>query len=69
MHCGTIAAMPNDIIGSTEACTILVVDKSTLSRWVAAGRITPVARLPRKNGALIFNRSDIDALAAERATA
>jgi predicted site-specific integrase-resolvase len=69
MHFDRTDAMPHDIIGSTEACTILAVDKSTLSRWVAAGRITPVARLPRKNGALIFNRSDIDALAAERATA
>ena len=69
MHCGTIFDMPNDIIGSTEACTILAVDKATISRWVAAGRITPVAKLPRKNGAFLFARADIDTLAAERATA
>ena len=69
MHCGTIFDMPNDIIGSTEACTILNIDKATISRWVAAGRITPVAKLPRKNGAFLFARADIDALAAVRATA
>ncbi len=67
LHCGTIAAMPNDIIGSTEACTILKIDKATISRWVAAGRITPVAKLPRKNGAFLFARADIDAIAEARA--
>ncbi len=61
--------MPDDIIGSTEACTILNIDKATISRWVAAGRITPGAKLPRKNGAFLFARADIDALATERASA
>ncbi len=61
--------MPDDIIGSTEACTILNIDKATISRWVAAGRITPVAKLPRKNGAFLFARADIYALATERASA
>ena len=61
--------MPDDIIGSTEACTILNIDKATISRWVAAGRITPVAKLPRKNGAFLFARADIDTLATERASA
>ena len=61
--------MPDDIIGSTEACTILNIDKATISRWVAAGRITPVVKLPRKNGAFLFARADIDILAKERATA
>ena len=63
MHCVTIHAM-QDLIGTTEATGILKVDKSTLSRWVASGRITPVAKLPRKNGAFLFNRSDIEALKA-----
>jgi len=69
MHFGKTVAMPDDIIGSTEACTILNIDKATISRWVAAGKLTPVAKLPRKNGAFLFARADIDALATERATA
>jgi predicted site-specific integrase-resolvase len=61
--------MQDNIIGSTEACTILNVDKATISRWVAAGRITPVGKLPRKNGAFFFSRDAIEALATERASA
>jgi len=59
--------MQDTIIGSTEACTILKIDKATISRWVAAGRITPAGKLPRKNGAFLFNRADIEALAQARA--
>lgn len=59
--------MQDNIIGSTEACTILKVDKATISRWVAAGKLTPVLKLPRRNGAMLFNRSDIETLAAARA--
>lgn len=51
-------------IGSREACQILGVDKSTLSRWVAAGRLTPIMRGTSKNGAMFFNRADVDALLA-----
>ena len=53
-----------DLIGTTEAVDILKVDKATITRWVAAGKLTPVTKLPRKNGAFIFNRADVEALAA-----
>jgi predicted site-specific integrase-resolvase len=59
--------MQDDIIGSTEACTILQIDKATISRWVAAGKLSPVGKLPRKNGAFFFSRQAIDALAEARA--
>lgn len=55
-----------EMIGSREACKILDVDKSTLSRWVAAGRVRPAQKLPGRNGALLFHAADIDALAAAR---
>lgn len=51
-------------IGSREACQILSIDKSTLSRWVAAGRLTPLVKLPGRNGAMLFGRSDVEALAS-----
>ena len=63
MHCARTYVM-HDLIGTTEAVDILKVDKATITRWVAAGKLTPVTKLPRKNGAFIFLRSDIDALAA-----
>lgn len=59
----------SDLIGSTESCRILSIDKATLSRWVTAGNIIPAHRLPGKNGAMLFRRRDIERLAAKRAEA
>lgn len=56
-------------IGSTEACALLSIDKSTLSRWVAAGKLTPVAQLPGKTGAFLFDRAAVEALVADLAQA
>ncbi len=49
-----------DLVGSAEVCRIANIDKSTLSRHVAAGKIAPRVRLPGKNGAWLFDRSDVD---------
>lgn len=51
-----------DLIGSEEAEKILHISRSTLSRWVAAGRLPVAVRL--SSGALVFWRSDVEALAA-----
>ena len=59
----------SDFIGSTEATRILNIDKATLSRWVTSGVLTPAHKLPSRNGAFLFHRTDIEALAAERASA
>lgn len=69
MHCAMVCPMAThtDLIGSTEACRILRIDKATLTRWVAADSIKPAHKLPGRNGAYLFNRSDIDTIAAERA--
>lgn len=61
--------MPNhdDLIVSAEACQILGgVDRSTLSRWVKFGDITPARQMPGKRGAFLFHRADIEAFAAAR---
>jgi excisionase family DNA binding protein len=56
--------MPNtdSLIGSAEACTILGVDRSTLSRWVQLGKITPTMRLPGPKGVMLFDRADVERL-------
>ncbi|WP_353709000.1 helix-turn-helix domain-containing protein [Cellulosimicrobium sp. ES-005] len=51
---------------STEACAVLKIDRSTLVRWVRAGRIAPTYKYPRSNGAYLFDRVAVEALAAER---
>lgn len=60
----------NDLIGSAEACELLGgIDRSTLSRWVAFGKLSPAQRLPGRNGAFLFLRSDVEALANDTAKA
>jgi predicted site-specific integrase-resolvase len=61
---------PTDLLGTTEAARIIDVDKATLTRWVAAGRVEAAVKLPKKNGAYLFTRSEVqrmaDEVAAER---
>lgn len=54
--------MQNDVIGSAEAAGLLRIDRSTLTRWVKASRLTPVMRGTGATGEMFFNRADIDAL-------
>lgn len=64
--------MPNaarDLIGSADVCAILRINRSTLSRWVAAGKLTPAQQLPGQTGAFLFQRDDIERLAPEPAVA
>ncbi|MEX3644500.1 helix-turn-helix domain-containing protein [Mycolicibacterium porcinum] len=57
----------SEFVGSSESCKILDIHPVTLTRWVGSGVLTPAHKLPGKNGAYLFRRADIEALAAERA--
>lgn len=62
--------MPQEkLIGSAEAREVLGIDKSTLSRWVQRGMLTPKHQLPGGNGAMLFAAQDVHVLAIDRATA
>ena len=56
------------LIGAAEACRLLGdINRSTLTRWVKAGVISPAARpSDKRNSAMLFDRSDVEALAASR---
>lgn len=63
--------MPNtdDLIGSAEVCRLLMIDRATLSRWVnhRQPKLVPVMRIgDTPNGAFLFHRRDVEALASER---
>lgn len=60
--------MPNtpNLLRSTEVCARLNIDRSTLTRWVAAGKIAPVYKLEGLRGARLFAAADVDRVAAER---
>ncbi|PZQ53185.1 MAG: hypothetical protein DI570_24250 [Phenylobacterium zucineum] len=49
------------LLTSAEACDQLGIDRSTLSRWAAAGRIEYQLKLPGKRGAYLFTQAQIDA--------
>jgi hypothetical protein len=51
-----------DLIGTADATRILSVDKTTITRWVASGKLVPALKLPRRNGAYLFKRADVEAL-------
>jgi excisionase family DNA binding protein len=61
--------MPSDLIGSVEAAELLGVDRSVLTRLVQSGKLARAHKLPGENGAALYNRSDVEALAATRTEA
>lgn len=56
-----------DLIGTAQAAEVIGVDRSTLSHWIAKGRISPVQKLPGKTGALLFARSEVERVRDEYA--
>jgi predicted site-specific integrase-resolvase len=56
-----------DLLTSAVVCERLSIDRSTLSRWVAAKKITPALKLDGPRGPFLFYPADVDRLAAELA--
>jgi excisionase family DNA binding protein len=54
------------LIGSAEACGILGIDRGTLVRWIASGRIRTVHKLPGQTGAYIFDLAEVERVKAEQ---
>lgn len=58
--------MHNDLtetlIGSAEVSDLLHIDRSTVSRWVKSGKLTPAIKGTGVRGELFFHRDDIEAL-------
>lgn len=51
---------PSDLLSTVEAAAILKVERSTISRWVASGRLTPAHQIGGRTGAFLFTRSDVE---------
>jgi len=60
--------MPQPLVPSKEACERLGIDRSTLMRWVAAGRITPALKGEGIRGPMWFNAADVDRLSERSAS-
>lgn len=59
--------MHNDLtetlIGSAEASELLHIDRSTVSRWVKSGKLTPAVKGSGIRGEVFFRREDVEAIA------
>lgn len=63
----TANAETSELLGSSEACKILGIDRSSLVRRAQLGRMPIAMKLPGPNGVYLFHRADVmAALAAER---
>jgi predicted site-specific integrase-resolvase len=59
---------PDQLIGSAAAAHVLGIDRSTLTRWVAVGKITPAVRVSdTQTGAHLYIRDEVEHLARMRA--
>lgn len=58
-----------DLLTTADAAKILKVHVGTISRMVAAGRLTPALKIPGKTGAYLFHPKDIEALTLPTARA
>lgn len=56
------------VINTGEACEILGgIDRSTLKRWVDDGKVKPLRKLPGDTGGYLFERTEIERVAALQA--
>lgn len=61
-HCPRLDTMTTDHLTTAEVAATLGVDVRTVHRWVTAGELTPLTKLPGLRGAYLFARSDVEAL-------
>ena len=65
MHHGVpMHSTDDDIITTSDACEIHGVNRSTITRWVQAGRLVPLKKL--SSGAYLFLRKDVLAVESRR---
>lgn len=61
--------MAQALLSTAEAVAKLNIDRSTLTRWVAAGRIKPAHKLPGLRGAYLFDPTEVQRLRDENRAA
>jgi predicted site-specific integrase-resolvase len=63
--CNALRMPETELIGSKRACEILSIDRATLIRWIAEGKLGYAQKLPGSNGPYLFEESAVESLAAE----
>lgn len=57
-----------DLLTVSQVADRFNVGRSTVTRMIADGRLTPTARLPGGTGAYLFDRAEIEATAKKYGT-
>lgn len=53
------------LLSTAEAVERLNIDRSTLTRWVASGRIVPAHKGPGRTGSYVFASEEVERVRAE----
>lgn len=62
--------MDQELLTTTEVLEALgLTSRSTLSRYVALGRLAPALKMPGSTGAFLFDRTEVERFKAEREAA
>ena len=56
-----------EMLGPADVCERLGIDRSTLTRWVKAGKIVPAMKLPGLRGAYVFTADEVERVAKRTA--
>ena len=64
-HMSIVWHMTAELLTTREVARLLGIARQTVVRRVEAGRLTPAYRAPNENGMFLFNRAEIEALAAK----
>lgn len=66
-HDGSMSQTTHDApLSTVEVCKELGgIDRSTLSRWVKAGRIHPLRQMPGQTGAFLFDAAEVARVKAD----
>lgn len=54
-----------ELIGARDVATLLGVSRATVNRWAAEGQLKPVGTVGVR-GVRVFDRAEVQALAAEK---
>ena len=63
-----LATTPPDLVPSADVCRAVGIHRSTLTRWVKAGKATPAVKFDGLTGAYLFARDEVDRLAGRAVT-
>lgn len=53
------------LLSAAETADLLKIDRSTLTRWVASGRIKPAHKTPGLRGAYVFDETEVERVRTE----